>query len=422
MSSGLGVGVVWWPELNPLCEPSEGLVDVVEAEPEAFWRPWGAGFHSKLPDALAHLTQPKLLHGVGAPLGGTCGPPAFHLDTFADDIAALRPAWISEHLSFSRFSPEGARQPVVAGFLLPPVQSAQGVAVAVRNIRSRQSALDVKLAFETAVSYLPPLRGEIPDGVFAATVAETADCGILLDLHNVWCNQCNGRQSVAEFCAALPLDRVWELHVAGGEAQAGFWLDGHSGRIPREVFDIAEELVPRLPNLGAIVFEIMPDRVQHVSLAAIAEDLGRLRTIWDRRGTATATERPPLDAMALLLPAQTWERLIGGALVGGHDVAPEPFLTSWWAEAAPAVALYRTLWAEGRGSALVATAPRTLRLLLGKLGSTATRHLLTAFQNATSPGYTAIEEARAFLPFVAVEAASVPGIRAAVTADAAALG
>ena len=48
-------------------------------------------------------------------------------------------------------------------------------------------------------------------------MADAADCGILLDLHNVLCNARNGRQSVAAFCYTLPLKRVWELHLAGGE-------------------------------------------------------------------------------------------------------------------------------------------------------------------------------------------------------------
>lgn len=422
MPPGLGVGIVWWPALDPLCEPGEGLVDVIEAEPEAYWRPWGAGYQSDLPLALAHLQQPKLLHGVGAPIGGTCGPPRGHQDAFAREVAALRPAWISEHLSFSRFQPDGAQQPVVAGFLLPPAQTTRSVEIAARNIRARRELLGVPVAFETAVNYLPPLRGEIPDGVFAAAVAEAADCEILLDLHNIWCNERNGRQSVKAFCDALPLHRVRELHVAGGEEKDGFWLDGHCGLVPRAVMDIAAELVPRLPNLGAIVFEIMPDRVPDVGLRAIGNDLARLRDIWATRGTAVEACCPPTVAASARLSLRDWERLIGGALVNPQSSAPRRALQSWWDDAAPAIALYRKLWAEGRGSALVVTAPRTLRLLMSTLGPPGTRRLLERFHRTETPGYTAIDEARAFLPFAMRAAAALPGIDDAAMSDAASLG
>jgi uncharacterized protein (UPF0276 family) len=84
---------------------------------------------------------------------------------------------------------------------------------------------------ETPVSYLPPAPGEWPDGAFVAAVAEAADCGILLDLHNALRNARNGRQSVPAFCDALSPERVWELHLAGGERESGFHLDAHAGLI-----------------------------------------------------------------------------------------------------------------------------------------------------------------------------------------------
>jgi hypothetical protein len=90
MGHELGVGIVWWPPLDALCRAGEGLVDVIEAEPESYWIPLPGrpGFRSVLVEALAHLPQPKLLHGVGAPLGGPCGPPDGHTEMLARDIAA----------------------------------------------------------------------------------------------------------------------------------------------------------------------------------------------------------------------------------------------------------------------------------------------------------------------------------------------
>src|ERR1700741_1003744 len=95
----LGVGVVWWPPLDALCRDRKGLVDVIEAEPEAYWVPTsgGRGFHSFLPGALEHLPQPKLLHGAGAPLCGTCSPPDGHTAAMAADVVALGPEHVSEH-------------------------------------------------------------------------------------------------------------------------------------------------------------------------------------------------------------------------------------------------------------------------------------------------------------------------------------
>ena len=69
--------------------------------------------------------------------------------------------------------------------------------------------------------------GSLDDGTYFRRVCEGADSGILLDLHNLWCNHVNGRADIHEVLAQMPLDRVWEVHLAGGSSLDGVRLDGH---------------------------------------------------------------------------------------------------------------------------------------------------------------------------------------------------
>lgn len=425
---GLGVGIIWWPALDALCRESEGLVDVIEAEPETFWAPAsdGLSFRSSLGESLRHLHQPKLLHGVGAPLGGTCPPPEGHLVALARDVAELRPEYVSEHLSLTRFRPAPGARPLAAGFMLPPLQSQSGVLLAAANIRRRRAVLgNIPLAVETPVSYLPPAAGEWPDGSFVGAVAEAADCGILLDLHNIWCNARNGRQTVAAFCHALPLDRVWELHLAGGQSEDGYHLDAHAGLVEQELMEITADLVPRLPNLRAIVFETMPEWVAKVGLDAIGRQLGRLKDIWNTRRTAGEN---PAAAVRLWPPSdppytdpEAWETLLGCAI----NRMPQPEIgkgaKAWWRSAQPAIALYRKLVAEGRANAALFAAPLTIKLLLRHSGGPATRRILAEFSSKFPPGYTAADEARALFEFLSASQPAVLGLREAIASDAAAL-
>ena len=146
------------------------------------------------------------------------------------------------------------------------------------------------------------------DGDFVAEVAEAADCGILLDLHNVLCNARNGRQSLEAFCDAIPLDRVWEIHLAGGVSERGFWLDAHSGLVEPVLMDLVADLVPRLPALGAIIFEIMPDFIPATGLTAIGKVLGQLNDLWSARPPRSLRPIPgsprvrPGDAAEPVLP------------------------------------------------------------------------------------------------------------------------
>jgi uncharacterized protein (UPF0276 family) len=423
--SGLGVGVVWWPALDVLCRDGEGLVDVIEAEPETFWVPAsdGQGFRSFLGEALQHLSQPKLLHGVGAPLGGTCSPPNGHAVALAGDVAELRPEFVSEHLSVTQFRPRRGDPPVSSGFMLPPVQSRAGVALAAANICRHRAALgSIPLAVETAVSYLPPALGEWPDGAFVAAVVEAAECGILLDLHNVLCNARNGRQSVAAFCDALPLERVWELHLAGGEREGGFHLDAHAGLVEPELMEIAAALAPRLPHLRAIIFEIMPERGAEVGIAAIGRQLERMKDLWNTRATGperdvNATHAWPLTEPPLNDP-EAWEMLLGCAITGLPQPAIDDAAAAWWRSVAPALDLYRMLVGEGRASAVMSAAPRTTRLLLRQYGGPGTRHILAEFWRQSPPKYTAADEARALFRFLSVAHPVLPGLTDAVASDA----
>jgi uncharacterized protein len=182
-------------------------------------------------ERLATFKVREVLHGVGAPLAGTCPAPDGHAAAFADDIASLEPLYISEHLNVSHFRRLPDLSPQFSGFLLPPLQSSEGVDLAVSNIRARRAAFgNIPLAIETPVSYLPLLRDEWTDGDFVAAIAEQANCDIVLDLHNVLCNDRNGRQDLEVFCASNPLERVWELHLADGAYDDGFYLDAHRHR------------------------------------------------------------------------------------------------------------------------------------------------------------------------------------------------
>jgi uncharacterized protein (UPF0276 family) len=421
----LGIGIVWWPELDPLCRPSEGLVQVIETEPETFWMPRANGatrYASPLATTIRHLPQPKLLHGVGAPFGGPAAQSAEHRETLAADIAALHPVWISDHLSFDRFEPDPGH-PIFTGFFLPPAQSEAGVAQAAAHITHRQATTGLPVAFENAVSYLPPAPGEMPDGEFAASVADAADCGILLDLHNILCNERNGRQSVRDFCNSIPLDRVWEIHVAGGAAERGFWLDAHSGLVEPELMDIVAEIVPRLPCLGAITFEIVPEFVSTTGLPAIAKMLGQFNDIWATHAAAPSRLSAPQHAPSWppgMQPA-LWQHAIGAAVTGFNLPDLPPDFADWMSHSEAALALYKSLAEEGRASSLVTAVPRTIRLLLRTHGEMPIRALLAQFWRGAGPAYTAIGEGLAFLDFVSAADIPTPGLVDEAVADRARL-
>lgn len=397
----LGVGLVYWAALEPLMRTPGSTISVVELEPQTLWEKtsdagrWHYRGNEALLDRVASLPQARLLHGVGHPFGGTVPDPVDHISLLRHAVDRLDPVWVSEHLSFNRVQRAG--EVTHAGFLLPPPQSPASVHVAAQNIHDFRHALARPVAFETGVNYLRPRDGEMADGDFFAAVAAASDSGIVLDLHNLWCNERNGRQSVAEALARIPLERVWEIHLAGGMEMSGFWLDAHSGAVPPEVMDIAAGLIPRLANLGALIFEVLPEHLAGMGLDGVHRQVEGLQELWRLRRPrvihAPAAPRcAPQATPADIAEVARWEAALIDALraTGGRSGL----------RADPGCALLRELVADFRRANLARTLHYTVTSLLAGLGAHGAHALFDAYFEQHSPEPFAAVEAERFASFL----------------------
>jgi uncharacterized protein (UPF0276 family) len=398
----LGVGIVYSPGLEPLLEAAQSMLDVIEIEPQPFWyRSTSADcpyrIDSEFLERLAGYPQRKLIHSVGFPVGGSAAAAPKELVLLRQTIEAVGAPWASEHLSFNRVCrKEGG---FCAGFLLPPVQTGESVQVSAANISRMAAFLGVPVAFETGVNYLRPFPGELSDGTFFRLVAQRADCGILLDLHNLWANARNGRQPVLDVIAELPLERVWEVHLGGGESFRDYWLDAHSDLVPPALMELAENIVPRLPNLKALLFEIMADYVwaKQLRTADLLDQIRSLRNIWDLRirHTGFAGQPRPLTITltsepSLRLPSsEEWEYVLGKLVIGSE---PAGALGSELLEDS-GIQIYRHLVESVRAGMIVTALTLTSRLLMLHVGEAGFRAVLRDFWANAPPELHASDEA-----------------------------
>lgn len=390
----LGVGMIFSPALRPWLErrfsEDATALDVLEIEPQTLWfadDAFTGPFHEFAAgiDLFRALPGTKLVHSVSLPLGGTRAPDPAQCALIRETAARLNAPWVSEHLSV------GGTPHQAAGFFLPPLQTAEGVEIAARNIRAFAAAVGRPVAVETGVAYLARKAFEMADGDYVAEVVRAADCGILLDLHNVYCNARNGRLDFDDFLSRLPKDRVWEMHLAGGMEQDGVWLDAHSGPIPADLKAIAREVLADLPNLGALNFEIYDSFVEQTGEGVLDRTVEDLRRLWADAGRSVSDARPAALAPALG-PGPTpalWEEALTVAVWKADPTAhPHP-------EDDGAVALYARLARSFRGSMLVRAMPRALRYLILR-EQRQVEVLLDRYFNDISPRLYAPLEAAAF--------------------------
>jgi uncharacterized protein len=392
--------MVYSSGLEPLLEAHPGVVDVLEIEPQTTWlerpdRPGEILVRSEVEEHLAALPFRKLVHSIGTPVGGSVPGIEAQLPLLRESVKRFGAPWASEHLAFN------LTEDFFTGFFLPPRQTAAGIDVYTRAIRRLANAVEVPFAIETGVNYLRPRADEIPDGEFVAELVERADCGILLDLHNIYANEWNGRQSARDFLKQIPLDRVWEIHVAGGFELGGYWLDAHSGAMPDGLFGLASEIIPQLPNLKAVVFEVFSSFLPSFGLDGVRAELERVRGLWELR-------RPELAAVAGVRVARRvsgdsavsvaeWESALGSLVIGrSSDTAAGAELAS-----DGGIELMQGLIHEFRASMVVAIYRLSCRLMMLALSPAIFRTILEDFWLLYPPRQYAATEAQAFIDYLA---------------------
>lgn len=413
----LGPGAVYLRSLDRTFRSHSDLIRVAEIEPQSLWtkgtasdaRPRGSPMERR---ALSTLPQRVLIHGVGYPIGGTVCDQDWHLDEFRRWSGELEPAWTSEHLSILQV--KSARGELPCGFLMPPLQTDAYVELAAENIRKRRAALGLPFAFETGVNYFTHRECEMSDGDFFAAIAEAADCGILLDLTNLWVNDRNGRVAIDDVLCKIPVERVWEVHVAGIEFAHGHWLDAHCGEIPPELVQIATDFISELPHVGAVIFELAPDRVQAFGEKDYLRQLETLHRLWDLAPRAAVNRaggiRPRRSGWLGPTP-ETWEALIAGRML---PAAERPHQRGELLETREcderSFTLYSKLAESFRAGAIAELLENTTRLLLIALGEQELRKLVERYLAGTAPVMFPSDEAIGFRRFVETASLSVPGL------------
>lgn len=384
----LGVGLIATEGVDLFWPAIDDLVDVLEVEPQTLWdhaESGGQRIGRAALDWLRSRRQPLLSHGVGFPVGGTVAPDADGVRASAGSARDLGAVHWSEHLSFNR----AGRNPVRhAGYLLPPIPVEETVEAAVGHIARFQDEHDRPFLVETPTSYLRPTPGDLTDGRFVARVAEQADCGILLDLHNIWANELNGRQTVADFLGELPLERVWEVHLAGGHYLDGLYLDAHIGAVAPELLELATTVIPTLPNVRAILFEAVPESIAELGADGLCEVLEALRALAQLPATEAARTAPRTTVPSA--PSDSPDAAVREAqLLAFTTRAADAVPTD-----DPGPAALRHLTDHARLSLLVAEHAPQLRVLLRDHGRERTDDLLRQFL-ATTPASTWPEEQNA---------------------------
>jgi uncharacterized protein (UPF0276 family) len=190
---------------------------------------------------------PVVLHGVSLSLGSVDPLDQRYLDRLATLAAEIEPAWISDHLCWSSFGGH-------TGHDLWPVPFTEE---ALNHIAGRvlrvQERLGRRILVENVSSYLEFTASSATEWEFLAELTRRADCGLLLDVNNVYVSARNHGFDAGEFLRGIPPDRVGQMHLAGHSDAGTHLLDTHDHPVSDPVWDLYRSAVERFGPVATLI-------------------------------------------------------------------------------------------------------------------------------------------------------------------------
>ncbi|HEY8091019.1 MAG TPA: DUF692 domain-containing protein [Polyangiaceae bacterium] len=197
-------------------------------------------------DAIAEH-YPVAMHGVSLSIGSTDPLDRAYLAELRALRDRTRARWVSDHLCWTGVGGKNTHD------LLPMPYTEEALAHVAGRVRAVQDFLGAPLALENPSSYVEFTSNSMPEWEFLARLAEAADCALLLDVNNVYVSAHNHGFDPRAYLAAIPFDRVVQLHVAGHTHHGTHIVDSHIGPVIEPVWQLLAEAWKRAGGVSVLL-------------------------------------------------------------------------------------------------------------------------------------------------------------------------
>ena len=164
-------------------------------------------------------------HGVSLYFGNAEPPDRGHLRRLKALVRRTRTPWLSDHLCW------GSVDGTYTHDLLPMPYTREAARRTAAHIRMVRDFLEVPICVENVSSYMEFHASEMTEWEFLTEVVEQADCGILLDVNNIYVSSRNHGFDPVAYLDAIPAHRVGQIHLAGHSKFERYLLDTHDNPV-----------------------------------------------------------------------------------------------------------------------------------------------------------------------------------------------
>ncbi len=246
---------------------NEHFEEIIETRPPFRWFEVISenimGFGGYVKEAFEEINRHYRIipHGVCLSIGSTDPLDMDYLAKLKVFLNKINAPWTSDHLCMTMVDHTNLNE------LIPVPFSKESANNIIERIKIVQDFLEVPFLFENVTRYITVSDREMCEAEFLSTIAERADCGILLDVTNVHLNSLFHGFDPLEFIRSLPLDRVGQMHLAGWE-EDGQIIDSHDAPVPPVVWSLFRQTIEltgpssvlvewdnEVPNVGRLLEE-----------------------------------------------------------------------------------------------------------------------------------------------------------------------
>ena len=220
-------------------------------------------------------------HGVSLSIGSTDPLNESYLKKLKTFIKKVDPPWFSDHICWTSVHGQNLHN------LMPLPYTDATVNYIAERIKVVQDYIEKPFIFENLSTYVEFNQSHMTEWEFISQVSEKADCGILLDVNNIYVSSVNHEFDPLDYIKGVPKDRVVQYHIAGHKDKGTFIIDTHDHTIRDEVWDLFKQTVPLFDNTSVLI-----ERDSNIPpLADLIEELEIARKIYthEKNKTATAT-------------------------------------------------------------------------------------------------------------------------------------
>ena len=189
---------------------------------------------------------PIAMHGVSLSIGATAPLNRNYLAKLRALAHEIQPLWISDHLCWTGVEHYNTHD------LLPLPLNEESLAHVSERVLIVQDQLARPLILENPSTYLSFRNSTMPEWEFFDQLCKATDCGLLLDVNNVYVSAFNNDFSPEEYIENLPHNRIVQMHIAGHQNCGNYIVDTHDGPVIDPVwqlFSLAWQRTGGVPTL-----------------------------------------------------------------------------------------------------------------------------------------------------------------------------